>query len=80
MTIITISNVEKKQYFFTNDHCQNHNLGKAWVPCTYTLPICVVQRPSCPKGIVDDEETLKKVFYDDYEEIDNPQKDNKPNK
>jgi len=33
-SIITISNLDKNQFFFTTDHCQPHNLGDAWVSCT----------------------------------------------
>lgn len=33
-SIITISNLDKNQFFFTTDHCQPHNLGDKWVSCT----------------------------------------------
>lgn len=32
--IITISNLETNQFFFTTNHCQPHNLGPNWVSCT----------------------------------------------
>lgn len=71
-TIITIGNLDTKEYFFTTDHCQNHNLGNGWVPVTIYLPMVVVKRESCPDGVIRDKETYKKVFYTDCKEIPNP--------
>lgn len=71
-TLIVISNVNTGEYFFTTDHCQNHNLGGAWVPITMRLPMTIVKRESCPDGIVRDKETYKKVFHKSGKEIPNP--------
>lgn len=73
MSIITISNYEKKQFFFSNDHCQKHNLGEDWVPCTARIPMQVVPRPGLESGMITNKEEYKRVFYTDHEEIPNPQ-------
>jgi len=71
--IITISNVDTDEYFFTTDHCQKHNLGNSWVPCTTTIPITVAVREALPTGIVNNKEDYKKVFDTHMREIPNPQ-------
>lgn len=70
--IITISNIETKEYFFTTDHCQDHNLGSSWVPVTAYVPMDVVPRKELPSGRIENKEDYKKVFYNDYKEIQNP--------
>jgi hypothetical protein len=70
--IITISSIDKKQFFFTTDHCQKHNLGEDWVSCSSYLPIYVVPRAVVPDGWVKTKEQYKSVFYYNYEEIPNP--------
>ena len=70
--IITISNIDTKEYFFTTNHCQDHNLGNSWVSCTYTIPMYVEPRKSVPDGIIKDKADLVSVFYDDMIEISNP--------
>lgn len=61
--IITISNVNTGEFFFTTDHCQPHQLGSEWVSCTYgPLPGHVVARESLPSGLVENKEDYKKVF------------------
>lgn len=71
--IIAIANLDTKQFFFTTDHCQRHNLGSEWVPTTIYVPMKVVARESLPDGVIKDKEDYKKVFCDDLEEIKNPQ-------
>lgn len=71
-TLIVICNVNTHEYFFTTDHCQNHNLGKEFVPITNYLPMQVVPRDSCPDGWVKNKEDYKKVFHIGETEIPNP--------
>lgn len=80
--IITVSNLDTMEYFFTTDHCQKHGLGDKWVPCTYRLPMQVTPRESLPFGLVTNKEELKTIFYNKlpitdqdifYKEIPNPQ-------
>lgn len=70
--IITIGNLNKKEYFFTTDHCQEHGLGGDWVPVTSALPMHVVKRESLPDGVIRNKEDYKKIFYNDSMEIPNP--------
>jgi hypothetical protein len=78
-TIIIISNEETNTFFFSNDHCQNHGLGKDFVPVTHYLPSRVVPRESVPDGIVKNVEDLVAVFYHYMEEIPNPDPSFQPN-
>ena len=76
--IITISNLDKNQFFFTTDHCQPHNLGSSWVSCTSTLPMVVTPRKSLPTGIITNKAEYKKVMCNGFggepmEDIPNPQ-------
>ena len=71
-SIITIVNDELKQFFFTDNHCQEHKLGDDWVPVTCYLPMSIVPRECVPDGRIWNKEQLQAVFYDDYEEIPNP--------
>jgi hypothetical protein len=76
--VVVISSMDNNTYFFSKNHCQNHNLGEEYVPCTHTLPIQVEPRPSVPDGIVKDVKDLAAVFYDDMKEIPNPDKTMQP--
>jgi hypothetical protein len=77
--IITISNLEKNQFFFSTDHCQPHGLNEQWVSCTYgPLPGHVAPRESLPSGLITNKEEYLKVFEygldnKPMEEIPNPQ-------
>ncbi len=71
-TIITISNEETKEMFFTTNHCQNHDKGQSFVSCTYRLPMRVVPREGVEDGFIDTREKLIKVFYSDFNIIKNP--------
>lgn len=70
--ISSISNCDKKEVFFTTDHCQPHGLGDSWVSCTHTLPLKVVKRDELPSGIITNKEELIKVLYNDHKVINNP--------
>lgn len=74
MRIIAIASEEKKQFFYTNDHCQGC-LGEDWVPVTYTLPMPCKPRPSLPSGMITNKKELETIFYSDMEEIRNPDLD-----
>lgn len=64
--------MDKREFFFSTDHCQDHKLGPEWVSVTHYLPISVVPRESCPSGFIKDKTDLINVFYIDYKEIPNP--------
>lgn len=59
-------------YFFSTDHCQKHNLGDSYVPCTHTIPSRCKPRKTLPDGIIKEKTDLVNVFYDDMTEIENP--------
>lgn len=71
--MVTISNIEKKQFFFSTDHCQNHGLSNDWVSCSSRLPMFVAPREGLESGYVTNKEEYKFIFYNDCEEIPNPQ-------
>lgn len=70
--IIIHSSLVKRQYFFSDNHCQEHGLGKDWVPVTHTLPFFSVPREGLEDGLVDTVEKLILVFYSDMKQIPNP--------
>lgn len=72
MRITIISNMDTMQYFIADNHCQEHNLGDAFVPCTYRLPMFVEPRKTLPSGVINTKEDLVTIFYDDMVEIPNP--------
>lgn len=72
MQITIISNLDTLQYFFANNHCQEHGLGDSFVPCTYRLPIQVEPRDILLSGIINTKEDLVNIFYNDMVEIPNP--------
>lgn len=72
--IITHTNADTGEFFFSTDHCQKHNLGDRWVPCTYgPLPGHVSPRPSLPTGVINNKEDYLKVFGVNNKQILNPQ-------
>lgn len=60
--IITISNINTNEYFFTTDHCQKHNLGSDWVPCTFTIPMTCSPRKGLESGVINTLEEWRIVF------------------
>lgn len=76
--IIVISNMDDNTYFFSKNHCQNHGLGKSYVPCTHYVPMNVAPRKSVPDGVVKNVKDLVAVFYFDMKEILNPDKQMQP--
>jgi hypothetical protein len=76
--IIVISSLEKMTYFFTIDHCQNHLMGDDFIPCTHTIPINVEPREILIDGVIKNVKDLVNIFYDDMNEIPNPDKNMQP--
>ena len=70
--IVVISSMENNTYFFSKNHCQEHNMGNHYVPTTHTIPSFCEPRKSVSDGIIKDVKDLIAVFYDDMEEITNP--------
>ncbi len=68
--IIVISDM--KNFFFSTDHCQKHELGNDFVSTTFYLPMIVTPRESLPSGIITNKEELQKVMLYDEIEILNP--------
>lgn len=62
------SNVVTKEYFFCDEH-NTYDLGKDWVPCSFSLPMRVAPRPSLPSGQVETIEQYKMIFHDDEKEV-----------
>ena len=48
--IVTISNVNTDEFFFSTDHCQPHNLGECWISCSIRLPMWIVPRENFEDG------------------------------
>ena len=76
--IVVISNMDDNTYFFSKNHCQKHNLGENFVPCTHSIPSNVEPRKSVPDGTIKNVNDLVAVFYHDMTEIKNPDIDMQP--
>lgn len=76
--IVIISSYNKNQYFFSNDHCQDHGLGEDFVPVTHYLPARCVPREGIEDGIIDTVEKWLICCYSDMTEIENPDINFKP--
>ena len=79
-TITIISSLDRKLFFQSTDHCQEHGLGNDFIPVTYTLPMQVSPRNSLPNGLIKNLNELISIFYDDMIEIPNPNKNYIPKK
>lgn len=79
-TITIISSLDRKLFFQSTDHCQEHELGSDFIPVTYTLPMQVSPRKSLPNGLIKNLNELISIFYDDMIEIPNPNKNYIPKK
>ena len=76
-TIVTISNVDTNEYFFTTDHCQQSyskvSLSSKWVPRTTYLPYTIAARKGFENGVIDSkEEFIRFQSMYDGKEIPNP--------
>lgn len=71
-SVVIISNYTSKEYFFSTDHCQPHELGDNWASVTHYLPSRVVPREGLEDGIINHVKDLIKVFYNDYHKVLNP--------
>ena len=76
--VVVISNMDDNTYFFSKNHCQKHNLGANFVPCTHYIPSNVEPRKSVPDGTIKNVNDLVAVFYHDMTEIKNPDIDMQP--
>ncbi len=77
-SIVIISNMSNKTFFFSTNHCQKHGLGDDYVPCTHTIPNLVTPRETLPSGLIKNVQDLITVFYDDMIEIPNPDQKMQP--
>lgn len=69
-TLITISSLKHKVFFFSDDHCFGYNLlPKDFVPCTSSLPQFVVPRDRLPSGAIRSTEDYIKIFHDGEHQI-----------
>jgi hypothetical protein len=78
MQIITISNLDRQEFFFTKNYTQDHGLGPDWVHCSTRIPMYVEPRPCVPDGWVRNVEDYINVFYDDHIQIENPDRELDP--
>lgn len=70
--IITFSNLETREYFFSTDYCQEHGMGDNFVSCAYRIPNYVKPRESRPSGLINSIQDYIDVFLFDLTEIPNP--------
>lgn len=69
-TLITISSLKHKVFFFSDDHCFGYeSLPKDFVPCTSSLPQFVVPRDKLPSGAIRNTEDFIKIFHDGDRQI-----------
>ena len=75
-TVITFSNHEKGEFFFSTDHCQgvmdDSTIDSSWVPVTARLPVHITPRPGFECGIVRTIDGNIEIFYSDMKLIANP--------
>ena len=73
-----LHDMKREEYFFSTDHCQGvkgrseGTYPEGFVPCTFTLPMSVVPRPSLLSGRVETVADLINIFFSDAKEIPNP--------
>jgi len=70
MKVITFSNREKGEFFFSTDHCQE--VTGDWVPVTQRLPMKIVPRVGFENGMIRSIDGLIAIFFSDMELIANP--------
>tara|TARA_B100000949_G_C14287061_1_gene454832 strand:- start:5483 stop:5770 length:288 start_codon:yes stop_codon:yes gene_type:complete len=74
--VIILSNRKRKEFFFSNDHCQgvmeDSTIGEDWVPVSSYLPHNVVPREGLEDGIIQTIDDVIKIFYSGFHEIPNP--------
>jgi len=84
MRYTIFSSSELHQFFFSTDHIQRYRspiggqIDESFVPCSGSLPIYVVPRPSLPNGLVDTLDKYIQIFHDDEIEIPNPDPNYQP--
>jgi hypothetical protein len=76
MSIVIHSNSDRREYFFSTDHCQgvhaSNTYPKGFVPTTFHLPHYVVPRPTCPSGWVRTVADVILIYHPGDREIPNP--------
>jgi hypothetical protein len=76
LNVITFSNRERGEFFFSTDHCQGAKedtiLDNNWVPVTQRLPINIVPRPGFENGVIRTIDGLVAIFFSDMTLIANP--------
>jgi len=65
------SSLDRGEFFFSTDHCQEHGL-EGFVPGTAYLPFDIVPRPALPSGVVATVQELVMIFHSNQKEIPNP--------
>ena len=75
-TVITFSNHERGEVFFSTDHCQgvmdDSIIDRSWTPVTARLPVHITPRPGYENGIVRTIDGYIDVFYSGMKLIANP--------
>jgi hypothetical protein len=82
--IIIHSSYDRKEYFFSTDHCQGVHAKDTYpkedfVPTSFYLPCRVAPRPEFPDGWINTLESLLKLHFSDSKEIPNPDPMYQPN-
>lgn len=76
MRVIIHASSERKEYFFSTDHCQGVHAPASYptgfTPISFYLPQRVVPRPSLPSGLVETVKDVITIFFSDGAEIPNP--------
>ena len=77
LTIITFSNLDTGEFFFSTSHLQRVRAsriphGEHWVSCTAELPMFVVPRPGLEDGMIGTVSEYIMIFYSDLTRIANP--------
>lgn len=78
MRVTIHSSLNRKEYFFSTDHCQQvhapETYPKGFVATSFYLPMTVVPRASLPSGIVQTVKDVITIFHSGDKEIPNPEK------
>ena len=70
MNVITFSNHERGEFFFSTNHCQN--VTDDWITVTQRLPMKIVPRPGFEDGMIRSIDGLVAIFFSDMKLIANP--------
>tara|TARA_B100000745_G_C20059631_1_gene361538 strand:+ start:293 stop:604 length:312 start_codon:yes stop_codon:yes gene_type:complete len=70
MNVITYTNHERNEFFFSRSH--DDNWGDGWVVCTARLPMKVVPRKGIEDGFVRTLQQYVAVFHATDKQVENP--------